>query len=78
MANQRASILESFHRFVGEQLRSDAAAQMSPEQALALWRERQEAVQAIREGLDDVEVGRTKPLNEFLADFATRHGIVEK
>jgi hypothetical protein len=28
---------------------------MSPEQALALWRERQETVQAIREGLADFE-----------------------
>ena len=69
------TVLESFHRFIGEQLQSDDAAQMSPERALALWRERQETVQAIREGLADVEAGRTRPLDEFLADFQTRHGI---
>jgi len=75
MDANETSVLESFHRFIGEQLRSDDAAQMSPEQALALWRERQETVQAIREGLADVEAGRTKPLDEFLADFQARHGI---
>ena len=67
--------LEEFHQFIGEQLLSDVAAQMSPEQALALWRERQECAEAIREGLADVEAGRTKPLDEFLADFQARHGI---
>jgi hypothetical protein len=67
--------LEKFHQFIGEQLLSDAAAQMSPEQALALWRERQECVEAVQEGLADVEAGRTKPLNEFLSDFQARHGI---
>jgi hypothetical protein len=69
------SVLEDFHRFIGEQLQSDDAARMSPEQALALWRERQDTVQAIREGLSDVEAGRSKPLDEFLADFQNRHGI---
>jgi hypothetical protein len=45
------------------------------EQALALWRERQETMQAIQEGLADVKSGLTKPLDEFLADFESRHGI---
>jgi predicted transcriptional regulator len=75
MDTHETSVLEDFHQFIGEQLRSDEAAQMSPEQALALWRDRQETVQAIREGLADVEAGRTKPLDEFLADFQVRHEI---
>lgn len=76
MSRSEPHTLEKFHRFIGEQLQSETAAQMSPEQALALWRERQECVQAIQQGLADVEAGRTKPLDEFLADFQARHGIV--
>ena len=34
---------------------------MSPETALPLWQEREETLAAIREGLEDVEVGRTYP-----------------
>ncbi len=75
MSTTQTRTLEEFHRFIGEQLRTHAAAQMSPEQALALWRERQETVQAIQEGLADAEAGRTKPLDEFLADFESRDGI---
>jgi len=70
------SSLEGFHRFIGDQLRSDAAAKMSPEQALALWRDRQETVQAIGEGLADMEAGRSKSFDQFRQDFASRHGIV--
>ena len=72
------SSLEGFHRFIGEQLRSDGAVHLSPEQALALWRERQESVQAIGEGLADSEAGRSKSLEQFRQDFAARHGIVRQ
>ena len=75
MELHETTVLENFHRFIGEQIQSDDAAKMSPEQALALWRERQETVQSIREGLADVEAGRTRPLDEFLADFQARHEI---
>jgi len=75
MDANETSILEDFHRFIGEQLRADEAAQMSPEQALSLRRERQQTVEAIREGLADVAAGRTKPLDEFLADFQAKHQI---
>lgn len=66
---------ESFHRFVERQLASEAASSMSPEEALALWREEQETLAAIREGLSDVSAGRTKSLEEFDRDFRRRHGI---
>lgn len=68
--------MDDLHRFTAEELRSDVAAQMSPEQALALLRQRHETLQAIKEGLADVAAGRVKPLDEFLTDFETRHGIV--
>lgn len=75
MSIHKPSPLENFHQFVGEQLRSDQAAHISPEEALVLWRERQETIEAIREGLDDVGSGRVKPLDEFLRDFENRHRI---
>ena len=75
MQTREPPLLEEFHKFIGEQLRSDATAHMSPEQALAAWRERQECVAAIQEGLADVEAGRTKALDQFLADFEARHGL---
>lgn len=76
MNAHETSPLERFHRFVGEQLHSGAAVSLSPEEAVVLWRERQETIEAVREGLSDVEAGRTKPLDEFLRDFASRHRIV--
>ncbi|MEX0700634.1 MAG: hypothetical protein WD069_00920 [Planctomycetales bacterium] len=57
--------LESFHEFVGERLRQGDAV-ISPEQALAQWRERVETVEAIREGLDDVRAGRVRPAAEVI------------
>jgi predicted transcriptional regulator len=75
MPNLEPTMLKEFHKFIGEQLQSDATAHMSPEQALAAWRERQECVAAIQEGLADLEAGRTKPLDQFLADFEARHGL---
>ena len=72
------TILQSFHEFVGKQLESDAAVLMSPEEAVALWREQQESIAAIREGLEDIDAGRTVPLDEFDSDFRARHGLEGK
>jgi predicted transcriptional regulator len=35
----------------------------------------QEAVQAIRQGYEDVKTGRTRPAEEFLDEFARKHGL---
>src|SRR5712691_9081860 len=35
----------------------------------------QEALGAVRQGLEDVKAGRTKPAEEFLDEFARKHGI---
>ena len=72
------STLASFHQFIGEQLHSDTGASISPEQALALWRDRQETIEAVREGLADVAAGRTKPFEQFCQEFEHRHGIVRE
>ncbi len=67
--------LASFHKFVERQLASEAIVLMSPEEALALWREEHETLAAIREGLEDVAAGRTKTLESFDRDFRQRHGV---
>lgn len=75
MTTRTLTPLESFHEFVGRQLASPTSEPMSPEQALALWRERQESLAAIREGLADIKAGRVKSFEEFKRDFAERHGL---
>lgn len=35
----------------------------------------QEAVQAVRQGLEDVKAGRMKPADEFLDEFAREHRL---
>jgi hypothetical protein len=57
--------LQSFHEFVGRQF-SNGGSNLSPEQVLLLWRERQETIAAIQRGFDDLEAGRVKPLREVL------------
>jgi len=68
MATECKNDLESFHQFVGDRLKSGGA-NLSPEQVLALWRDRLETVEAIREGLDDVKAGRVRPAGEVLEEL---------
>jgi len=69
MPTPRISTLASFHQFVGQQLASEDTAQMSPELAVAFWREREETLAAIREGLADVEAGRTFPAEDVIREL---------
>jgi hypothetical protein len=65
MATESKSELESFHRFLGEQLASGGA-DLTPEECLDLWqtqrRERAETMEAIRQGLADIAAGRLQSL----------------
>jgi predicted transcriptional regulator len=70
-----STLLESFHRFVGRRLEIASATPLTPEEALVLWREEQETLSAIREGLDDVEAGRTKSLSEFEREIRQKFGF---
>ena len=74
MATETQSELADFYQFIGQQV-ADRNVKISPEQAVALWRHRQEELAAIREGLADVEAGRTRPVEEFIAEFRQRHDI---
>ena len=69
MQSLQPNTLASFHQFIGQQLASESAAQMSPELALAMWRERQDALAAIREGLADVDAGRTFPAEDVIREM---------
>ncbi len=71
MPTPQLNTLANFHQFVGQQLASEDAAQMSPELAVAIWREREETLTAIREGLADVEAGRTFPAEDVIHELRT-------
>lgn len=77
MAAAITNDLKSFHRFVGEQL-TNGGARLTPEEVWNMWRERQDSIAAVREGIEAVDAGRTKPLEEFIKDFRARHAIPEK
>ena len=64
--------LQSFHAFVAEQL-ENGGVDLSPEEVLALWRERVDTIAAVNEGLKAVHEGRTKPLDQFRSDFESRN-----
>jgi len=64
--------LAEFHKFVGQQLQHAEAPLMSPEEALARWRDQQETLAAIREGLADIEAGRTRPVEVTLRELKAR------
>lgn len=66
--------LQEFHRFIGENLKNGNAG-LSPEQALTLWRERRETIDSIQRGLDDIDAGQTKSLEDFLRHFSQRREI---
>ena len=68
--------LESFHQFVSQQL-ANGGPPLSPEQVLAMWRERVDTIADIRDGLAAVDEGRTKPLEQFAHEFRKRHDIAE-
>jgi hypothetical protein len=65
-----------FHNFLGSLL-AERPEQLSPERALAMWREKvpdpeqyEDDVEAVREALADIEAGDTGvPWEEFKRDF---------
>ena len=56
---------EAFYAYLGHEL-ANGGKSRSPEQLLALWREREETIAAVQEGLADAEAGRMRPLRELL------------
>lgn len=76
------SELSNFHRFISEQL-SVGHNNVSPEEALDLWRLQHpvadaddEDLSAVQEALTDMESGdEGVPLQEFDREFRGRHGL---
>jgi len=71
MATETQCELTDFYQFVGQQV-ANRNVKISPEQAVALWRHRLAEIAAIREGLDAIDAGRTKPLAEHLRELDER------
>lgn len=71
MTTDTRTELNDFHLFVGRLLATKGPAP-SPEACIQLWREQSEVLAAVREGLADVEAGRTQSLDEFLDELHAR------
>lgn len=74
--------LHSFHNFLGKKLAEPGTDVLSPEEALDLWRlenptpqEHAAAVDAIREGLEDMRAGRLQPARDVLAELQRKHNV---
>jgi len=65
--------LESFHDFLVEQIRAGTAADLSPDEVLSIWKEREATIAAVRESLADIEAGRTYPAADVLEEL--RQGL---
>ena len=81
MATERANDLQAFKNFIDEQL-ANGGTNLKLDEALARWEfenetdeERKETLEAIRQGLADVDVGRVRPLEDFDQEFRAKHGL---
>lgn len=72
MTTQTQTELQKFLDFA-EKKAKNGQADLSPEQALAMWQERRESVKAIQEALDDMEAGDTgEPADDVIAELRRR------
>ncbi len=73
MSSTANDTLENFAKFVDDKV--SAGTKISPELALALWRDRLREVQAIREGLDSLDTGQVRPIAAFLQELDNELGF---
>jgi len=83
MATDRSNDLRAFTSFVEQQL-SNGGAHLTLDDALTLWecenqsdQERDETLQAIRQGLADVEAGRVRPAREAITELRRKHNLAK-
>jgi hypothetical protein len=81
MTAERANDLVAFKKFIDGQL-SNGGAELKLDEALARWKyenqtheERQEALEAIQEGLQSRDGGKSRPVHEVLAELRNEHGF---
>ncbi len=81
MATQRSNDLRAFRQYIDEQL-INGGADPTLDEALISWEienqsdeERQDTIEAIREGLSDVDAGRIRPAEVVIRDLCRKHNI---
>lgn len=78
MSTRSPTEFERYHQFQ-EGLLAQGRKDLSPEEVLRLWRtqnqEYADTVDAIREGLEDVEAGRVQSFEQFDREFRRQHDI---
>jgi hypothetical protein len=81
MATERSNDLRAFRRYVDEQL-TNGGPDLTLDEALTNWEienqtdeERQETIEAIREGLADIDAGRSRPADVVIRDLCRKHNI---
>ena len=74
--------LRAFHEFVGRKLAEGGSEPASPQECLDLWlvenqppEEQAATWEAIRQGLDDMRAGRTRPAEDVLRDLCRKHNL---
>jgi len=83
MATDRSNDVRAFRSFLDERL-ANGGANLTLDEALGLWeyenqtdQEREETLAAIREGLEDMYAGRTRPAREVLAELRQKYNLPE-
>jgi hypothetical protein len=83
MGTERINDVRAFRSFLDEKL-SRCGNALTLDEALELWEfenltdaERQDTLQAIRQGLADVDAGRTRPAEDVVRDLCRKHGLVD-
>jgi hypothetical protein len=81
MTTDRENNLVAFKKFIDEQL-SNGGVELKLNEVLARWEyenqangERQEALEAIQEGLQNRDAGKSRPVYEVLAGLRKKHGL---
>jgi hypothetical protein len=81
IATERANDLRAFRQYIDQQL-TNGGAQMTLDDALLNWefenqtgKEREDTLEAIREGLADADAGRTRPAEDVIRDLCREHNI---
>jgi|GEM_PF-2278649 len=71
MSSTASSELTNFRDYLDKRI-ADANSELTPEDALRGWREQQNTVRAIREGLADADAGRVRPAEDLLDELRAR------
>jgi predicted transcriptional regulator len=81
MATDRTNDLRAFRQYIDDQL-TNREVELTLDEALVNWEienqtdeQRQETIEAIREGLADVDAGRTRPAEDVIRDLCRKYNI---